>query len=78
MCAGSAVRPSLTHGDGHVGLDADDRQFGASKSSHGGAAGEDVARERIDHVKSGDVDDDHAGALLADAADEVTLEPRQL
>lgn len=74
---GVCGQAGLDHGEGHVGLEADDRQLGASKSSHGGAVGQDVGGEGIDQVESGDVDDHPAGALLADAADEVALEPSQ-
>ena len=68
----------LDHGEGHVGLNADHGQLGASKSSNPGAGAEDVGCERIDHTKCRDVDDDQAGAVFADAVDEVPLEPGQL
>lgn len=77
MCA-VCGQAELDHGESHVGLDGHDRQLGASMSSRGGAAGQDVGGERIDHIESRDVDDHHAGAQLADAADEVTPEPSQL
>jgi hypothetical protein len=72
------VQADLDHGDGHVGLNADHRQVGASKASYLAAGAQDVGCERIDHIQGRDVDDDHSGALLGHALVEVSLEFLQL
>ena len=75
---GVCVQADLDHGEGHIGLNADHRQLGASKASNAAAGAQDVGCERIDHIQGRDVDDDHAGALLADALAQVSLELSQL
>src|SRR5262249_17198713 len=72
------AQPHLDHGEGHVGLDADDDGLRTAQPGHIGDAAERATGERIEHVEHGDVDDDAARPRQADALDQVVLQLTQV
>ena len=56
----AGAHAELHHGEGDVGLDADDDRLGAPQPGHLGDAAQRLEPERVEHVQRGDVDDDAA------------------
>jgi hypothetical protein len=74
--AGPHAQPH--HGVRHVRLDAHDHGQRAAQPRHLRDGPQGLGAEAVEDVERRDVDDDAAGPVLADLADEVVLEPDQL
>src|SRR5215218_1999511 len=62
------LHAELDHGEGHLGLDADDHGLGAAQAGHHRDAPHGARDERVHHVERGGVDDDPARAMARDLA----------
>src|SRR4051794_36354047 len=65
------LHPELDHGEGHLGLDADDHRLGAAQPRHVRDPAQGARDERVHDVERGDVDDDPARAVPGDLAHDV-------
>src|SRR3954453_17217053 len=65
------LHPELDHGEGNLGLDADDHRLGAAQARHVGDSAQGARDEGVHHVERGDVDDDPARAVARDLAHHV-------
>src|ERR1041385_1689148 len=68
----------LHHGEGDVGLDADDDGLRPAQFEHVGDGPQRARGEGIDDIEHGDIDDDATGTGLADAIRQVVPQPQQV
>jgi hypothetical protein len=74
----AGVHPELHHGEGDVGLDADDHRHRPPQPGHLRDVAQRPGPERVQDVERGHVDDHAAGPVGPDPVDQVLLEAHQL
>src|ERR1700758_1132166 len=72
------LQAELDHGEGHVGLDADDDRPRAQKLRRLGDAAQRPGGERVDDIEQRDVDDHAARAVPADEVAQGAPQPDQV
>src|SRR5215217_9297282 len=68
------LHAELDHGEGHLGLDADDHRLRAAQAGHHRDAAQGARDEGVHDVQRGDVDDDAAGAVAGHLAHDVVAQ----